>query len=164
MTSQFGRHLIFSISMLSLIVAAAPRAMAQTKLPESAFTPSPESATISRQLRLAQQLGRKALAGLEATSPSDSTPIDPGVVQAARETYGLIRSARHGMELSRAGKKFSDPIFDLNFKKVSQAWDLSRIPVDKLSWGVNRQEYLAQAVPALRQALRLVDQVLIVMP
>ena len=164
MTSRRGLKPVFTLSLLTLIGMLVPYAAAQTKLPESAFTSSPESAVISRQLRLAQQLGRKVLAGLEATSPDDATPIDPNVVQAARETYGLIRSARHGMELSQSGKKFPDPLFDLNFKKVTEAWDLSRIPVDKLSWGLSRSEYLKLSIPALRQSMRLLDQVLVVMP
>jgi hypothetical protein len=162
--SRWLRRLVFMLSLVAVTGGAVPYAAAQAKLPESAFTPSPESAVISRQLRQAQQLGRKALAGLEATSPDDTIPIDPNVVQAAKETYALIRSARHGMELSQSGKKFSDPLFDLTFKKVTQAWDLSRTPVDKLSWGIPRQEYLAQSVPALRQAIRILDQVLVVMP
>jgi hypothetical protein len=52
----------------------------------------------------------------------------------------------------------------LAFSRLTNAWNLSRTPVDKLSWAMTRQEYLAMSVRDLGQALRLVDQVLVLLP
>jgi hypothetical protein len=165
MTPRVKLRLVLTLGALLVALGGAPQAEAQkTSLPASVITPSPQQATISRQLKLAQQLARKALAGLEATSSDDAMPIDESVIQAARDTYVLIRAARHGMELSQSNRKLPDPVMDLSFKRVTQAWDLARIPVDKYSWGLSRADYLRESIPALSQAVRLLDQALVMMP
>ena len=50
------------------------------------------------------------------------------------------------------------------FKRVDEAWNLSRTPVDKYSWGMARQQYLEVSVHDLTAALHLVDQVLMLLP
>jgi hypothetical protein len=165
MTTRLKLRLVLMLAALMLSLGGAQQAEAQkTSLPASVITPSPQPAVISRQLKLAQQLARKALAGLEATSSDDAVPIDESVIQAARDTYVLIRAARHGMELAKETRRFPDPVMDLTFKRVTQAWDLARIPSDQYSWGNTRAEYLRKSIPALSQAVRLLDQVLVTMP
>lgn len=159
-----GRTLVLTVCASALAFGGAPQAGAQTTLPESAFAVSPQPAVIKQQMRMAAQFGRSVLAGLQAASPDDAVPIDDRVQREAQDTYGLIRSARTGMTLQKSAQKFPDPFFDLIYKRVTQAWDLSRVPVDQLSWGNTRQEYLARAIPALTEALRVLDQVLVMMP
>jgi hypothetical protein len=169
MTQRWRWNHAIALGSLGFILGLVLPAGAQTSsLPANVITPSSQSAVISNQLRLAKQLGGKALAGLQATSSDDAIPIDPTVIQAARDTYVLIRAARHGMELSKEEQNLKhrppDPVLDLTFKRVTQAWDLSRIPVDKYSWGIPRADYLSQSIPALSQAIRLLDQALVMMP
>jgi hypothetical protein len=54
---------------------------------------------IKGQLRLASDVGRRLLAGLQAAPPDESVPLDQSLHKAARNTYVLIRAARHGMIL-----------------------------------------------------------------
>ncbi len=76
----------------------------------------------------------------------------------------LIRAARHSIELAREGQKYPDPLLEMAFKRVDEAWNLSRTPVDKYSWGMARQQYLEVSVHDLTAALHLVDQVLMLLP
>jgi hypothetical protein len=157
--------LAFTLGAFGLILGTAPPVAAQrTSLPASLTTPSAEPAVISNQLRTALQLERKTLAGLEAASSNGETPIDETVIQFARDGYVLIRAAKHGLELRQATQKIPDPLIGVTLKRVDQAWNLSRIPVDKYSWGIPRGDYLSQSIPALGQAIRLLDQVLVVLP
>ena len=165
MTQRRRWNQAIAVGSLAFILGWILPAGAQTSsLPTSVITPSPQSSVISNQLRLAKQLGGKALAGLQAARSDGAIPIEPSVIQAARDTYVLIRAARHGIELAKSAQKFPDPVLDFTFKRVTQAWDLSRIPVDKYSWGIPRADYLRQSIPALSQAMRLLDQALAVMP
>jgi hypothetical protein len=68
------------------------------------------------------------------------------------------------MELAREQRRFPDPVMDLAFKRVTDAWNFSRIPVDKANWGIARQQYLQESIPSLRQAIRLLNQALVMMP
>jgi hypothetical protein len=167
MTLRRGCRLALTVCALALILGGSPQAGAQPTrptLPESAFAVSHEPAVYKRQLQMAAQSGRRVLAGLQAASPDDATPIDERVQREARDTYGLLRSARAGMDRAKTAQKFPDPVLELTLKRVTQAWDLSRVPVDQLSWGNTRQEYLAKAIPALTESLRVLDQVLAMMP
>ena len=169
MTSRQVRKLALTVCTLALIFGATPQAGAQTPhsklstLPESAFAFSYDPVVIKQQLRMASQFGRKVVAGLQAASPDDATPIDDLVVRQARDTYGLLRSARSGMGLYKGVQKYPDPVFELAYNRVTQAWNLARTPVDRLCC-LPRQAYLAEAIPALTEALRLVDQALVLMP
>jgi hypothetical protein len=144
--------------------SAAPAFAQKVSLPPSMLAASNKSAVYTNQLRLASELGRKALALLEAAPTDDGTPLDESVVQPARDCYALIRSARHGMELARESQKIQDPLLDLAFKRVDSAWNLSRTPVDKYTWAMDRQTYLETSVRDLSQAMHLVDEVLVLLP
>jgi hypothetical protein len=155
----------FAAVAVALGLMWTPSAMAQkTTLPSSLNTSNPQSAFIKNQLRVAVDLGRKALAGFEASPGDDSMPIDEVTLQSARDTYVLIRAARHGMELAKANSRFPDPVLDLAFKRVDEAWNLARYPVDRASWGMNRQQYLQESIQNLSRAVRLLDQTLVIMP
>jgi hypothetical protein len=129
------------------------------------FHGSPDKRVIASQLRLAAQTGRRALAGLEGAPRDSSLPIDENVIRTARETYGLIRGARVGLQMFIGNQKFPDPVDQLSFKKLDEAWNLSRYPLDTLSSaGIPREQYLSESVQRLGRALQLVDQVLILLP
>ena len=125
-------------------------------------TPSPNPAIYKLQLRQAVALGRKTLKAIQALPNDDTVPIDPVVLNDARSTYVLVRAARHGMELQREKSKYLDPMFDLAFKRIDQAWDLSRVPIDYR--GLPRDQYIPRATGDLSQALRLIDQALVILP
>ncbi len=146
------------------LLEAAPILAQKTTLPPSLNTSKPQGAFIQHQLRIAVDLGRRTLAGLQALPADDSIPIDEGTLQNARDTYVLIRAARHGMELAKANNRFSDPVLELSYKRVDQAWNLARTPVDRASDGIGRRQYLQESIRNLSEALRLLDQVLVLMP
>jgi len=124
--------------------------------------PSRDPAIYKSQLREAAALGRKTLKAIEALPMDGAIPIDPKVLNDARSTYVLIRAARHGMELQREHTTYQDPILDLAFKRVDQAWDLARVPVDYRD--LPRHQYIPRATGDLSRALRLIDQALVILP
>jgi hypothetical protein len=129
------------------------------------FEGNQDKRVIASQLRLADKLGRKALVGFQVASHDASVPMDAELMQASRETYGLIRGARHGLELLLGNQKFVDPVDPLSFKRLDDAWNLSRYPVDKISWaGIPRDEYLSDSLAHLTRALQLVDKALVLLP
>ena len=144
---------------------AVPAPAQKTTLPPSLNTSNPQSAFIKNQLKVARDLGRKTLAGLEAMPADDSMPIDEATLQNARDTYVLIRAARHGMELAKEQSRFQDPTLDLAFKRVDAAWNLARGPVDRASSaGIPRAQYKQESIQNLNQAMRLLDQAMVIMP
>jgi hypothetical protein len=125
-------------------------------------TPSREPAIYKSQLREAVALGRKTLRAIETLPNDDSVPIDPKVLNDARSTYVLVRAARHGMNLQREYLKYPDPMLELAFKRVDQAWDLARVPIDYRT--LPRHQYIPRASGDLTQALRLINQALVILP
>jgi len=145
-------------------LAGSPLAIAQpTSLPASVLTPSTDNSVLRNQLTLARKLERQALEGIRALPGDDSAPIDPISLQAARDAYVLMRVVRHGMTWQMERRKFPDPIQDLVFKRVEDAWNLSRTPVDRATWATERAEYVRISVRDMSQALRLLDQALALM-
>ena len=143
----------------------APVAAQKTTLDGNTLAPSKNPAVARNQLTLAGQYGRRTLAALEATSPDAPMPPEDNVLQPARDTYVLIRAALGSLQWAKESQRFPDPVMELTYKKVFDAWNLSRVPVDRASSaGLSRQEYLAVSVRDLRQALRLVDQALVLLP
>jgi hypothetical protein len=164
-----GVSLLVSVSLGNSLQALADQTLS-AKIPYTSIEDaellkaSREPKQIRRQLSTAQDFGHKALAGLEAAPIDDGTPLDAQTVLASRNAYVLIRAAYQGLETLRQKQRIPDPIVDLAFSRLTNAWNLSRTPVEILSWGVTRQEYLERSVRDLRQALRLVDQVLVLLP
>jgi hypothetical protein len=66
------------------------------------------------------------------------------------------------MELHREYLKYPDPMVELAFKRVDHAWDLARVPIDYR--GLPRHQYIPRASGDLSQALRLLDQALVILP
>jgi hypothetical protein len=133
-------------------------------LDPSVVKPSPDLNTIKTQLRSGVTLGRKVLEELRASPTDDSIPMDPKVIQDARNTYALIRAAREGMEFRKDRQKVPDPVFDLGFKRVTDAWGLSRTAAEPNNWTGQRQAYLEASSRDLRRALQLVEQALLILP
>ena len=160
---RFGR--VISIVAMVFIMALGLTATADAQkvtLPRSAVQPTFDLNTIKSQLRMGAELGRKVLAGLEAAPQDNAVPLDERLVQDARNTYALIRAAREGMEKQKDRQKTADPLFDLAYKRVTDAWNLARTPVDKYNRGIHeRRRYLDISTRDLRRALQLVDQALI---
>lgn len=125
-------------------------------------TPSPDPGIYKSQLREAAALGQRTLKAIAALPNDNSVPIDPKVLNDARSTYVLIRAARHGMELQRERQRYPDPMVDLAFKRVDQAWNLARVPIDYRD--LPRDQYIPRAAGDLAQALRLIDQALVILP
>jgi hypothetical protein len=169
------RSLLGTVSVLVLVGLGSPlEALADqilsAKIPYTSIQDpdllkaSREPRQIRHQLSTAQDFGHKALAGLERAPIDDGTPLDAQTILASRDTYVLIRAAYQGLESLREKQRIPDPIIDLAFSRLTNAWNLSRTPVEYLSWGMTRQQYLEQSVHDLGQALRLVDQVLVLLP
>jgi hypothetical protein len=125
---------------------------------------SRELGQIRRQLSTAQDFGHKVVAGLETAPIDDGTPLDAQTILASRDAYVLIRAAYQGLGIVREKQRVPDPIIDLAFSRLNNAWNLSRTAVEHLFWGMTRQEYLEGSVRDLGQALRLVDQALVLLP
>jgi len=91
--------------------------------------------------------------------PADNaTPVDATSLQAARDGYVLMRAARHGLNWQRDDRKFPHPILDMVFKRVEDAWNLARTPVDRT--GSDPVVYAQMSIPHMTQAIRLLDQAL----
>jgi hypothetical protein len=139
-------------------------------VPASMLVSSQDTAVIKSQLRLAITIGSDVLARLQAAPDDDSVPIDPALLRRARDTYALIRAGRHGFELEKEwneGKKgvLPNPIKDLAFKRVDNAWNLSRTVVDLASSaGIPRGEYLQRSADDMRQAIQQLNQALAILP
>lgn len=156
------------VTVFALLALAAPtRAQG---VPESMLQGSRDTAMIKSQLKLAITLGGEVLAGLRAAPVDDSAPLDPALVKKARETYALVRAGRHGFVMEKEwneGRKgvLPDPVKDLAFRRVDNAWNLSRTPVDLLSnAGVSRAEYLQRSTTDLSRAIQLLNQALLILP
>lgn len=153
-----------AVMLISALGGVTPATAQKTTLDARTLAPSTNLAVIRNQLTLAARLGRTTLARLEAASPDEPMPMEESVVQPARDTYVLIRAALASLQHVKERQRFPDPLIDLVYKRVFDAWNLSRTPVDLNSNGSTRQEYLDPSIRNLRQALRLVDQALALLP
>jgi hypothetical protein len=167
---QRARWIILTTALAWLVVFAIvpDHAGAQkVTLPPSVVKASPDPAVIASQLRMASDLGRRVLQGLQAAPTDASLPLealDESVVQGARNTYALIRAAREGLEARRDRQKFPDPLVDLAYKRLTEAWNLSRTPVDMYAWKIERSRYLTMSIRDLTRALQLIEQVQVLLP
>lgn len=151
-----------------LLGAAGP--LGAQGVPASMLAASRDTTVIKSQLKLAVTFGSDVLARLRAAPTDDSVPIDPALLRKARDTYALIRAGRHGFELEREwneGRKgiLPDPIKDLAFKRVDNAWNLSRTTVDlSSSLGIPRAEYLQRSADDMSRAIQQLNQALAILP
>lgn len=161
-----GKWTVWAAGGVLTCVLAWPGALAAqpTSLPESVTKASIDMGTIKSQLQMAQRLGKTALQGLQTSPRDDSVPLADSTIRASRDTYVLIRAAKEGLDLKRDRQKYPDPVLELAYRRLLDAWNLSRTPADRLSWSMPRAQYLAISVRDMGQALRLVDQVLVLLP
>jgi len=153
---RFPSSLAVTLSLLSLVVVTIPvQAQDDTQ-------PSKEPAVFKSQLLQFSQLTRKNLREIQALSPDDSTPIDPALRGSTQRAYALIRAAQWGMGVAIQQQTYKDPMLVLAQKRAEQAWNLARYPVDYTN--VPRSEYISQSAEKLTQALRLVQQALVILP
>jgi hypothetical protein len=124
--------------------------------------PSREPAIYKAQIREAITLSRKTLRDLQAIPNDDNIPIDPKVIHDAHTAYVMVRVVRHGMGWVKERQTSPDPVFELAFKRVDEAWDLTRFPVDGRT--MQRTHYLAEAIPKVQKAIRLLEQALVILP
>ena len=126
------------------------------------FHSSPDLAVTKAQLLEFTQTARRLMREIQALPVDDSISVNPVVHQHARQDYYLIRAALHGIELARQHQTYQDPILILAHKKVEEAWNLARFPVDNT--GVPRAEYIAKSVQYLTRSIQLVNQALAIVP
>ena len=155
---------IVTLAVLLGLGSLSPALAQKTTLPPAAYALSNRSSVYTQQLRTASELGHRALAELKRAPTDEGVPLDESFVQPARDTYVLIRAGRAGMDLHREAQKYPDPILEMAFKRVDNAWNLSRTPVDQYSWGLTRQQYLDVAIRDLTAAMRQLDQALMILP
>jgi hypothetical protein len=153
----------------ALVVATIHVALASCPSPASAQSDleihgSRDPAVIKTQLRTAREFGGATLKRFREEPPNGTEFFAPETVRGARLTYAYIRAARQGIEAAQSVQKYPDPVLALVHKKVTDAWNLSRISSSKITWGYGRAEFLAEAAPALTRAMQLVDQALVLMP
>ncbi len=100
------------IGTLILVLAGVPFAPSQPQNPPA----SPNPTVFRAQLTEASILGKRTLRELQSLPADESTPVDPTVVNHARQTYVLIRAASHGMGLlqeRQQNRSFKDPALEL---------------------------------------------------
>ena len=145
------------VAFLVLLPSAEP-ALAQED-PQ----PRRDPAVFKEQLRQASVLGRRSIREIQALPVDDSVPVDPQVRHRARQVYVLLRAGRWGMELAMQRETtYHDPMLRLAHKRVDQAWNLARTPVDGTS--MPRAEYVSVSVRDLTRAVQLIDQALVIIP
>jgi hypothetical protein len=164
MTTMSLRWRSLVVVAVLLLVVPLPTGAQKTTLPPNLIAPSRNLKVVGGQLRMAEELGRRTLAGLHSASLDGAVPIDEGVVQAARDAYVLIRAARAGLEQAKAASRFGDPIVDYVLPKVTDAWNLARTPADQISWAHTRQRYLEISIRDLSQAVAILEQVVVLLP
>ena len=128
-------------------------------------TPQPSSnpAIFKSQLIQFTQLTKKNILDIQALPVDDSIPVDPRVRDSARRAYILIRAAWWGTDLAiQKQTSYQDPMLALANKRLDQARDLARYPADFS--GGPRAEYVSKSVENLSRSLRLVQQVLVILP
>jgi hypothetical protein len=160
-------RLLSATIMAALLVGGlwAPAAEAQkSTIPNGAGEIRKDRKWWTNQLRMARESGARTLHELQAAPVDESSPVDENLLQNARNTYILIRSAKAGIEIYRGEQKFADPVLDLVLRNVNEAWVLARTPVDRASWRMPRAEYLSLSIQELSRSMRLLDQTLIILP
>ena len=152
----------FAITMVGLLTLLLLATSAHAQGTTEEIQPSKDPAVFKAQLFQFTQLTRKNLREIQALSPDDTTPIDPALRGSAHRAYQLIRAAQWGMGVAIQQQTYKDPTLVLAQKRAEQAWYLARYPVDYTN--VPRGEYISQSVQNLTQALRLVQQCLVILP
>ena len=152
----------FAITMVGLLTLLLLATSAHAQGTTEEIQPSKDPAVFKAQLLQYMQLTRKNLREIQALSPDDTAPIDPALHNSAHHAYQLIRAAQWGMGVAIQVQTYKDPMLVMAQKRAEKAWNLSRYPVDYTN--EPRAQYINQSVQNLTQALRLVQQILVILP
>ena len=147
-----------ALVMWLLLAVTANVAWAQKPLDQTIST---NPAIISVQLRQAMTAGEAALVRLNSFAADEPSPQTMKLLE---QSYALIRAARSGMEESRSGKKYADPILDLQFKWTTDAWHFARRPLDNATSAIPREEYITRCINDVTTALSKIRQVQAFLP
>jgi hypothetical protein len=155
--SKLIRLVAVLVGLIGLLASTSPIHAQEDKA-------SPDPVVIKNQLLQFSLLTRKNLRDIQALPADDSIPVDPVVRDNARRAYILIRTARWGIDLAMQKATYQDPMLVLAHKRVEEAWNLCRYPVDFAQPNVPRAEYISKSVQDLSRSLKLVQQALAILP
>lgn len=159
-------HLIHGVAALvvvlsGLLVLAGPAAAQKSTYPDSMLRIVYEPRLIAAQLEAALAEAKKAMAGYEELGPDD--PVE-GPLQAITNSYFLLRVALAGMSGIRGQKKYPDPLLDLAYRKVEQAWNRARGPIDSIHTSAPRIQYIEWSRVMIRDVVGLLEQIVAIWP
>lgn len=159
----YGSVLVACALAGALVAGSLAPAFAQkSNLPPAVLKITPETAIIDSQIKLALNYAKRALEKYEALGELDSLEF---AHQDASNCYVLLRVAREGMIMRKESKRRGvDPVLDIALKKLDDAWNISRAPVERLSWGQSRQEYLKLSVNHMGRTIALLEQLVLIFP
>lgn len=153
-------HALWKAGLLVWLLVGVPAGAAWAQRPLDQ-TISSNPAIISTQLREAVTAGEAAVERLNSFAADEPSPQTMRLLD---RCYAMIRAARSGMEEARSGKKFADPILDLQFKWTTDAWHFSRRPLDNASSAIPREEYITRSINDVTTALQKIRQVQAFLP
>ncbi|HKZ05059.1 MAG TPA: hypothetical protein VJU81_06265 [Methylomirabilota bacterium] len=157
-----SRLVMTAVAAISALAFEAQPAHAQTTtLPPSPAHADPQVQKAVNLLHTALREEKRALEIYQTLGPTDD--ITEGH-KAATNAYVAIRSARSSMAEIKARKKFQDPVMDLAYQKVDQAWNRSRGPVDHVQSGNGRMPYINTAMRQMSEVIVWLEQVLLMWP
>ena len=146
------------------ILVPLPADAQKVTLPEEMVKARPELSVAKQQLTMYTEHARRLLQTYRMALANESIPIDENLVQPARNTYALIRAANESMGLMKQYMKYPDPVFELARKRLLEAQNLTRTPVDRYTWSMQREAYLSLSVRDVERALQLKEQALVILP
>jgi hypothetical protein len=157
-----SRLLRAAVAAVAALALGAQAADAQSTLPPMKGQADPQVQKALSQLHTAIREEKRALEIYQTLGPTDD--ITEGH-KAATNAYVAIRAARTNMGEIRARKKYSDPVMDLAYDKVTQAWNRSRGPVDHVAPpGSGRMPYIQTAMRQMNEVIVWLEQILLMWP
>ena len=154
---------LVAAALTGILAVASPALAQKSTLPESVTKPSTQRSTITKQLEMAMAEERRALSVFDQAVSEEDIAIGH---QAASNAYVLIRAAREGMfrikGVNAMHKRPADPMLEVAFKKVTAVWNRSRGPVDKLSSGGKRRDYLENSRRQIGETITMLEELLVI--
>lgn len=158
-----GSRLVMAVVAAVAVVALAAHgaeAQSTTLPPKGHADPLVQKAVIQLQTAIREE--KRALEIYQTLGPTDD--ITEGH-KAATNAYVAIRAARTNMGEIRSKKKYADPVLDLAYDKVTQAWNRSRGPVDHVAPpGNGRMPYINTAMRQMNEVIVWLEQILLMWP
>jgi len=158
-----SRLVMAVVAVVAAMALGAQGAEAQsTTLPPIKGQADPQVQKALNQLHTAIREEKRALEIYQTLGPTDD--ITEGH-KAATNAYVAIRAARTNMGEIKARKKYSDPVMDLAYEKVTQAWNRARGPVDHVAPpGNGRMPYIQTAMRQMNEVIVWLEQILLMWP